>query len=302
MKVVLHPQLRKNNVNLFSYICNMITFGVISGLDGRVIEHEYCYVYPDKYVCIDANFFLVNGTAKNMEWSVKLTAYRLMALNPYCVTEDIAVYLCKRLNDIVSSGVQVRLTEALINSIVDTCDYEDFDTYRHDISVSKYVYWKRDLSGLLALTDEDVEYLSQFSDLEYNEKRIRLIAMKKQRYGLGAVNKTKRGKKLDMIYSAMIAVRESDEPITVRGIAKLTGLAESVVSGYIKEFSDMTDELSFVDGRSLIKDKILHDLESAVDEMKKAGMDVTKSELHRYTGISRPTINKYWGRLLNKTL
>lgn len=280
----------------------MITTGIISGFDGDRVEHEYCYVYPNRYVCIDANFFLVNGTAKNMEHSVCLTAFRLLSLNPSCTLNDIGVYLCDRLNQIVSSGNQVRLTEAMIWSFVGSCTDDAFERYRGNISVSKYVYWKLDLSGLLSLKNEEIVYLSSFSDLEYNERKAKLLSMKKQKYGLDMVAKTKRSDKVSLIYNAMLAIRETDQPVTIGNISRLTKIPESTISNYIREFSDFTDEIEFVDGRSLVKEKNLHILENAIVEMRQKGMSVTKTELHRYTGVSRPTINKYWGKLLIKIM
>jgi predicted DNA-binding transcriptional regulator AlpA len=79
----------------------------------------------------------------------------------------------------------------------------------------------------------------------------------------------------------------------------VSGLSESTVKRYIDELNDFSREMSFVDGRSVRWDKNVSILQQEIDKMNSEGVVVTKAELHKRTGISRPTINRHWGKLIH---
>jgi DNA-binding CsgD family transcriptional regulator len=206
--------------------------------------------------------------------------------------------LSNRIDSLVRNGVAVRVTHRMIKDVVNSCG-DDFDKYRGYIETRKFVKWKNDLSGLLVLNDSDIEYLSGVSKRDYNEELSKLLAIKKRDYSIRALAMVKRSTKISQIYNAMLAMREVDGFVTIRGVSQLTGIPESTISQYVGHFSDMISDLSFIDGRGVRSDVNLKRLESEISKMKADGVKITKQEVHKRTNISRPTINKHWGKLIH---
>jgi hypothetical protein len=265
-------------------------------------EFNYLYVWNEPYEIVDASFLIFGFDKQTTLRNLKLFIYKLWYINPEISQDEITEYVVKLLNSKSSSGVFI--TETDIYNLVYSIFNSDLPKNISDIvktkdgvnKTTRIIEWKNNLNGLLVINDKrmceirESKNISEEINKEY--KKIKIKYMKK------CLDKVNNENNLKMIESTIDVLREDREFATVKDISDISGLGYNTTKKYIDL---MVDRLNFIDGFKVIRnqhketsDYVLKTLIECKELINQQGIRFNKMSLHKASGISRPTIDKYW--------
>lgn len=315
------------NIKYILYLCFMKKidrFLILSRRQNDVIrEYDYAYYWEDGYEYVDARFLYL-GKSKEISLShIELFSYKLMYINPNITHYEINGIISNIIDSKIENGTPVYVRdEDVLNKIklAEANIKHNHNNILSDISRivrlqspyqikngfipnnRKHIEFKKDLSGLLVLEeDEEKEYL-KISDTQLKSDYIfNLKKKKKAKYAMEIFNKHRTNKTKQLISNAIEALSEQKTLITREEVSELTGFSERTISRYINKvlndynkFSDVKITINKKE-REVVNNKMK--LKEHYEKMVKAGGKINKSELHRRSKVSRVTINKYWDNL-----
>jgi len=281
-------------------------------------EFQYLYIWNEPYEVVDASYFVFGKNRDSTLINLKNHIYKLMYINLDCTSNDIIEYMVSMLNKKSKDGVFI--TESDISDITYSVFNLDIPSNISEMVKTKYVKlkgngfdgvkwkkeittriveWKPNINGLLVLDNRKMQEIRSSGNIEkemsieYKKIKIKYIKM--------CMDKLNNTQKQLVIESSIDVLREGNESATIKDISSNTGLSVNTVRKYV---SLMADRLDFIDGFKVIRNKIKNDIEDNINNIEECiemlrleGIKVNKMNIHKHTGISRPTIDKYWNML-----
>ena len=270
-------------------------------------EFSYLYVWNTPYEIVDASFFVFGFDKKSTLRNLELFIYKLWYINPDVCQTEIEEYVIKLLNSKSSSGVFITETDVynlvhkIFNSDLPKNISELVKTKDGVNKTTRVIEWKNNINGLLVINEKRMNEIRKSKNMaeELNKeyKKIKIKYMKK------CLDKVKNENNSKMIESTIDVLREDRDSATIKDISDMSGLGYNTTKKYIDL---MADRLNFVDGFKVIRNQhketsewVLNNLIEYKEAIIKQGFKFNKMSLHKASGISRPTIDKYW-ELINK--
>jgi hypothetical protein len=269
------------------------------------VEFDYLYVWNEPYEIVDATFLVFGFDKKSTIKNLTLFIYKLWYINPEASRNEIIEYVVGLLNMKSSSGIFVTETD-IVNLVFNIFNVD----LPNDISsmvktkdgvkkTTKIVEWKHSLNGLLVIDSKTMNQIRLSSDineeLKKEYKRIKIKYMKQ------CLDKVKKTNSIHIVENTIDVLREDRDSATVKDISDISGMSYITTRKYIDL---MADRLNFIDGFKVIKnqhketaEQVLCGLLKNKEEMIRLGVKFNKISLHKISGVSRPTIDKYWDNL-----
>jgi len=276
--------------------------------DNCRVEFQYLYVWYEPYDVVDASYLVFGKNRENSLRSLEDFVYKLWYINPETSYIDIVSYVIEILNKKSSGGIYI--TESDISNVVFKImnsnlpkDISDVVMSKHTskgrVRTTKIVEWKSNINGLLVVGSKRMTEIRKSDnvslELSKEYKKIKLRYMKK------CIDKVNENGFQDMIEQSIDLLRETQSEASVNQISKTCGLSYTTTKKYIDL---MAERLDFVEGFRVIKDKnkeMSEDTISKLMDTKKIIINnkvkFNKTNLSKYSGVSRPTVDKYWGIL-----
>jgi predicted transcriptional regulator len=268
-------------------------------------EFQYLYVWYEPYKVVDASYLVLSNNKESALKSIEDFVYKLWYINPDCSYIDIVSHIVEIINKRSSKGIYVTETDVynLVFKIMNSklpSDISNLVTSKFKngsrVETTKIVEWKSNVSGLLVLDDNKMKRIRMSKNIELElskeYKKIKLRYMKK------CIDKVNRDNHQDLVESTIDMLRDTQSEASVNEISFNCGLSYTTTRKYIDL---MADRLNFIEGFKVIKDKnkemsndTIKRLIKTKENMKSDGIRVNKTNLCRESGISRPTIDKYW--------
>lgn len=268
-------------------------------------EFQYLYVWYEPYKVVDASYLVLPNSKESTLKSIEEFVYKLWYINPECTYLDMVSHIVEILNKRSSKGIYITETDVsnLVFKIMNTnlpSDISNLVTSKFKngsrIETTKIVEWKQNINGLLVLDSNKMSKIriSKNIELELSKeyKKIKLRYMKK------CIDKVNGDNHQEVVESTIDMLRDVQSEASVNEISLACGLSYTTTRKYIDL---MADRLSFIEGFKVIKDKnketsdeTIKKLISHIEMLKIYGLKINKTNLNKVSGISRPTIDKYW--------
>lgn len=268
-------------------------------------EFQYLYIWKEPYELVDASFLVFGKSRDSTLNNLRLYIYKLWYINPDCSYIEMTNHIVDILNKRVSGGVFI--SESDISSMVFYIMNSMLPKDISEIVKNKYVNgdsvkttsrveWKDSVSGLLVLSDKRMSEIRKSSDIDKEMmKEYRNI---KIRYAKKCMDMVNSESNKVLVECTIDEFRSSGESATVKEISDSCGLNIDTVRKYIDL---MADRLDSIDGFKVIRNKVKENIDCNINKMIEAkerliekNRIITKTNIHRESGVSRPTINKYW--------
>jgi hypothetical protein len=290
-------------VNLIVYICSMIKNQFVSASE-RNVDFEYCWVYPDKYKCIDASFLNLNGSRTSVVRSIKVVVYRLMAINPEASAGDISLYLKGVLRNFVAMGGKTCVLEFDLSKVVDDVfSLEDVPEWlRASLYSYKKVLWKSNISDLIQLTDNEKQEMELIKDeVERTKYKVSKISEKKRNYASKAVVQTMTADMMIRVVAGLESIMETPEcgEMSIQALSDLIGIHRDTLVKYLHQMGGNNNKVIkeagiLKDKRELMKERTEEKIIDTCNAIHERRELVNKIKLHKEAVVSRPTIDKKW--------
>lgn len=293
---------------IFLYLCKMklnTTLILTPVTDNCRKEFQYLYVWYEPYKVVDASYLVLTNSKEYTLKSIEEFVYKLWYINPECSYLDIVSHIVEILNKRSSKGIYVTETDVynLVFKIMNTklpSDISELVSSKFKngsrVETTKIVEWKQSINGLLVLDDNKMKKIRMSKDIELElskeYKKIKLKYMKK------CIDKVNGDNHQEVVESTIDMLRDVQSEASVNEISLACGLSYTTTRKYVDL---MADRLNFIEGFKVIKDKNKETSDETIkrliktkEDMKVNGVKVNKINLCRKSGISRPTIDKYW--------
>jgi hypothetical protein len=268
-------------------------------------EFQYLYVWYEPYKVVDASYLVLVNNREHTLKSIEEFIYKLWYINPECSYLDIVSHIVEIINRRSSKGIYVTETDVydLVFKIMNSrlpSDISNLVTSKfkngNRIETTKIVEWKQSINGLLVLDNNKMKKIrmSRNIELELSKeyKKIKLKYMKK------CIDKINGDNHQDIVESTIDMLRDIQSEASVNEISLACGLSYTTTRKYVDL---MADRLNFIEGFKVIKDKNKETSDETIKKLIKTKEDmnineikINKINLCRESGISRPTIDKYW--------
>lgn len=278
--------------------------------DNCRVDFSYLYVWNEPYDVVDATYLVFGKNKETSLKSLESFIYKLWYINPGCSYLDMTNHLIGILNKKSSKGVFITETDIsdLVFRIMNTrlpSDISDLVlskfTSKGIIKTKRVIEWKSNINGLLVINNDRMSEIRKSSDINKelsNEyRKIKIKYMKK------CIDNVKSDDNQVLIESAIDVLRENNDEANINQVSKVCGLSYTTTKKYIDL---MAERLNFIDGfkvvinkNNKIADETIKTLLSAKEKLISDGKKLNKSNINKYSNISRPTINKYWS-IINK--
>lgn len=271
------------------------------------VEFNYLYVWNEPYEMVDATFLIFGFDKKSTLRNIKMFVYKLWYINPDASKLELSDYVISLINNKSSSGIFV--TESEVYNLIDIIfsseipsDISSFVKTRDGVKkTTKLIEWKNDINGLLVIDDDKMNKIRLSNnineELKKEYKRIKIKYMKQ------CLDKVKKTNSIHIVENTIDVLREDRDSATIKDISDLSGIKYPSVRKYVDL---MADRLNFIDGFKVIRNQNKESSDNAIknllehkEEMMKLGVKFNKISLHKISGVSRPTIDKYWN-VINK--
>jgi len=297
----------------------MTRFMILSSRDNsNISEHEFAWYWNDGYHYVDARFLYLGKNRDLSKKYIELFSYKLFYMNPEADDVDVFKIVRNIVDNKIENGTPVFLTERDIddsikkayNNIPEIKDWKNIVTSKYAKNMFdknseiplKRVEFKSNISGLLRMTsEEETEYKSLNTDKEKRDYIFKVNRIKKLKYALSLDRKHKFMKKKDEITSAMHILSEDNERYTVYDVSEVSGISVKTVIKYInmlgKDLNKMPQYNLLVNKHEMSKINTFEKLKEFYDDIMDTKGKVSKMALHKESGVSRVTIDKYWNDL-----
>ena len=274
----------------------MIKYSIINKR-GKSKEFDFLHFWEEGYDYVDARFCNLSVTKDRALYNYKKYLYKLWYLNPDITEEQMIDDGMKMMYHKTNSGTGILILQEELYKIV-------MDVFHNDLpkNISELVKdtarieWKKDISGLLEVSEEEFRELYGF-DSDYRE----YVRNKKVKESLKCINMVKRKAiKEKIIDTIMIIKQENYGVCSILDVSEILGISYKTAKKHYEDYLDdvSVENYSLVSNKNnLAKDNSLSTLNECSKLLIKAGEAVTKQRLHKATGMSRITINKYWDRI-----
>ena len=268
-------------------------------------EFKYLYVWYEPYKVVDASYLVLGGSRESSLKSIEDFTYKLWYINPECSYVDIVSHIVSILNSRSSKGIYITETDVynLVFKIMNSnlpVDISEMVSSKfrkgERVSTTKIVEWKNNISGLLTIDEKRMSYIRASKNIEL--ELIKEYKKIKLRYMKNCIDNVNSENHQEIVESAIDMLRDTQSEASVNEISRVSGLSYMTTKKYIDL---MADRLNFIEGFKVIKDKnkevsndTIKKLIDFKEEMISMNMKVTKSNMNKISGISRPTIDKYW--------
>lgn len=277
----------------------MIDYQVISKPDCEVTNFEYCKVWAEPYVCIDARFINLNASRGVCLHQLKGTVYKLIAIHDNIHEGLSADDISKHIGGKIAYAVKANRRSPIYQTdVVDTVDWCLSNECPSDISIfsDRRVEWVGNLSNLVAFTSEEqMEYESIKDEGDRLAFKLDLIAKKKRSYASKCLSAVRTAGIMEDIYISIEAALSTPEMdrITYQTISDDTGYSYNTIKKYVDL---LRDRLSYTDfsKRDKEKEELEQKIQDACYAIHDRGEYINKMKIHRESMVSRPTIDKKW--------
>jgi len=277
-------------------------------IKGCRTEFQYLYVWNEPYVIVDASFFIFGKNRNNSLKNLREYIYKLWYINTESSYLELSSHIVGILNKKVNDGIFITESDVykMVYEIMNSQLPKDINVFTKTkvvknkrIETTSKIEWKDNVNGLLVLSEEVMKNVRASNDIskamtnEYKKVKIK--------YAKKCMDKVLESGNESTIECAIDILREDNNSVSIKDISDASGMSVNTVRKYVEL---MADRLDSIDGFRVVRNKItetiddnLNKIREAKIELLKEGVKPTKINLHKFTGVSRPTIDKYWNKI-----
>lgn len=290
--------------------------------DCKIHKYKYAEYWEEGYEYVDARFLYLGSNKYTSLRYIELFSYKLfyinMGLGKNITEDDVFDVINSIMTNKIDRGIPLYVRDIdvykkvseVYNNLDKVKDWKTIVTskkpsemdLKDKIIPKKKILFKRDIRGLISMNKKETKEYNSILDIrEKEDYKFKLVRMKKSKYAIGIYNKHKHSENRDKINEAIEILPEDQEKITKKQICEFTGLSMSTVREHVNRLFDNIDKFPevnvIVNQKQINKENTIETLRNSIESIKEKGSKVTKMSLHRESGISRVTIDKYWDSL-----
>lgn len=264
------------------------------------IDEKYFWYFPNGYTCVDARFVNLFYSRDAAVKSLECFFYKLMYLNDNITYGQLVDEGISLLNRVVSKRGSF-VIEKDVYDICHRCYNGDFSgAVANRIYDKRTIMWKSNVDELFVMNESERK---EYNSLSEQKKELYLHdfkAKKKQQEAIRYINNYKKMNRREFIINSIEIIKSEKGFCRISDVVKSTGFTFNTVKQHFEEYikSHMVDGYDLlVNNNDLQREKVFNSLQSAMERMKKKGIDITKNALAKEAGVSRNTVYKHWDNL-----
>lgn len=277
----------------------MIKFKILDRDIDR-IEFRYLYVWENKYECVDARYVNISSSKDSALYNYRIYVWKVWYLNTDCSEDDL-------INDglrLIENTMKSHATFLLESDVYRICSEIFNNSFNSElfnkIKTKKQIEWKSNISDLIMFTEQEESYLYGLKKESFIKEANNIIRNKKIRESIKCLNSLKMDKTKRIILDSITSIKEENKTCSISDLSQLTGISYNTVKKYYEEYMEefTLDEYVFmVNKNNSLKDEKMNSMKGAINNLKKSGLSVNRTNVSKYSGISRNTVNKRWDEL-----